>query len=43
MEGELWIDDKKWEVIEKLIKKKKNGENRKDDRRVISGIIKIMR
>jgi len=43
MAGEFWLDDRQWAVIEPLLPKNQPGAHRKDDRRVISGIIHVLK
>src|SRR6266853_2010730 len=43
MAGEFWLDDRQWAVIEPLLPKNQPGARRKDDRRVISGIIHVLK
>jgi transposase len=42
-EGEYWLSDEAWVVIDPLLPKVYAGARRKDDRRVISGIIHVLR
>ena len=39
MAGEFWLDERQWAAIEPLLPKHQAGAHRKDDRRIISGII----
>jgi len=41
--GEYWLSDEAWTTIEPLIPKIYPGARRKDDRRIISGIIHVLR
>jgi transposase len=43
MRGRFWLDDEAWAVIEPLLPKNQPGARRVDDRRVISGIIHVLR
>ena len=43
MAGEFWPDDRQWAVIEPLLPSNQPGAHRKDDRRVISGIIHVLK
>jgi transposase len=43
MAGEFWLDDRQWAAIEPLLPKNQPGAHRKDDRRIISGIIHVLR
>jgi transposase len=43
MAGEFWLDDRQWSVIEPLLPTNQPGAHRTDDRRVISGIIHVLR
>ena len=43
MSGRFWLDDDAWAVIEPLLPKNQPGARRVDDRRVISGIIHVLR
>ena len=43
MAGEFWLDDRQWAAIEPLLPKNQPGAHRKDDRRVISGIIHVLK
>jgi transposase len=43
MAGEYWLNDKAWAAIDPLLPKVYAGARRKDDRRVISGIIHVLR
>jgi transposase len=38
----FWLDDLQWSVLEKHLPKKQTGPKRKDDRRIISGIIHVL-
>jgi transposase len=43
MAGEYWLDDQQWAAIEPLLPKNQPGARRKDDRRVLSGIIHVLK
>jgi len=43
MAGEFWLDDEQWAVISPLLPTNQPGAHRTDDRRVISGIIHVLR
>jgi transposase len=43
MAREFWLDDKQWSVIEPLLPKNQPGAHRQDDRRIISGIIHVLK
>jgi transposase len=43
MAGEYWLSDRAWAAIEPLLPKNQPGARRVDDRRVISGIIHVLR
>jgi transposase len=43
MAGEFWLDDRQWAAIEPLLPKNQPGAHRKDDRRIISGIIQVLK
>lgn len=43
MAGEFWLSDKQWSAIEPLLPKNRPGARRVDDRRVISGIIDVLK
>ena len=43
MAGEYWLDDEAWAAIDALLPKVYPGARRKDDRRIISGIIHVLR
>ena len=43
MAGEFWLDDRQWAAIEPLLPKNQPGAHRKDDRRIISGIIHVLK
>jgi transposase len=43
MANEFWLSDKQWGVIEPLLPKKQPGARRTDDRRVISGIVHVLK
>jgi transposase len=43
MAGEFWLDDQQWLAIEPLLPKNQPGARRDDDRRIISGIIHVLK
>lgn len=43
MSSRFWLDDDGWAVIEPLLPRNQPGARRVDDRRVISGIIHVLR
>lgn len=43
MAGEFWLSDRQWTVIDPLLPKNQSGAHRVDDRRVISGIIHVLK
>ena len=43
MAREFWLDDEQWSVIEPLLPKNQPGAHRQDDRRIISGIIHVLK
>ena len=43
MPGEFWLDDQQWFAIEPLLSKNQPGAPRDDDRRIISGIIHVLK
>jgi len=43
MANEFWLDDRRWAVIEPYLPKNQPGARRVDDRRVLSGIIHVLR
>ena len=43
MAGEFWLGDRQWAAIEPLLPKKQPGAHRKDDRRILSGIIHVLK
>lgn len=43
MGGEFWLDDRQWSAIEPLLPKNQPGARRKDDRRILSGIIHVLK
>src|SRR5712664_2413493 len=43
MAGEFWLDDRQWAAIEPLLPKNQPGAHRKDDRRIISGIVHVLK
>ena len=38
----FWLDDLQWSILEKHLPQKQPGPKRKDDRRIISGIIHVL-
>jgi transposase len=43
MAREFWLDDQQWLAIEPLLPKNQPGARRDDDRRIISGIIHVLK
>jgi transposase len=43
MTDEYWLDDRAWAAIGPLLQKNRPGARRVDDRRVISGILFVLR
>jgi|SRR6185312_2293536 len=43
MAGEFWLDERQWAAIEPLLPKNQPGAHRKDDRRILSGIIHVLK
>ena len=43
MAREFWLDDQQWAVIAPLLPTNQPGAHRTDDRRVISGIVHVLR
>jgi transposase len=43
MASEFWLSDQAWSAIEPLLPKNQSGARRVDDRRVISGIVHILK
>ncbi|WGR97406.1 IS5 family transposase [Bradyrhizobium sp. ISRA443] len=43
MAGEFWLNDRQWAAIEPLLPQNQPGARRVDDRRVISGIIHVLK
>jgi transposase len=43
MAGEFWLTDRQWGAIEPLLPNNQPGARRTDDRRVISGIVYVLR
>jgi transposase len=43
MTGEFWLDDQQWAAIEPLLPRNQPGARRTDDRRIISGIIHVLK
>ena len=43
MRSIFWLNDEAWSVIEPLLPRNQPGARRVDDRRVISGIVHVLR
>jgi transposase len=43
MAGEFWLDDRQWAAIEPLLPMNQPGAHRKDDRRIVSGILHVLK
>ena len=43
MANEFWLSDAQWAVIDPLLPKNRPGAHRVDDRRVISGIVHVLK
>lgn len=43
MAHEFWLDDRQWQAIEPHLPRGRRGARRVDDRRVISGIVHVLR
>ena len=43
MAGEFWLSEAQWEAIEPLLPRNQPGARRVDDRRVLSGIIHVLK
>lgn len=43
MAGEFWLSDSQWATIEPVLPKNQPGARRVDDRRVLSGIIHVLK
>jgi transposase len=43
MAGEFWFSDRQWTIIEPLMPRNQPGARRVDDRRVLSGIVHVLR
>jgi transposase len=43
MANEFWLSDAQWAAIEPLLPKNRPGARRVDDRRVISGIVHVLK
>lgn len=43
MAGEFWLSDQQWAAIEPVLPKNQSGAHRVDDRRVISGIVHVLK
>jgi transposase len=43
MASEFWFSDEQWAKIEPLLPKNRSGAHRVDDRRVISGIVHVLK
>lgn len=38
----FWLDDLQWSILEQPLPQKHTGPTRKEDRRIISGIIQVL-
>jgi transposase len=43
MMGEFWLDDRQWAALEPLLPRNQPGARRKNDRRILSGIIHVLK
>jgi transposase len=43
MSSEFWLNDRQWSAIELLLPRNQPGARRVDDRRVISGIVQVLK
>lgn len=43
MAGEFWLNDQQWAAIDPLLPRNQPGARREDDRRIISGIIHVLK
>lgn len=43
MAGEFWLSDRGWAAVEPLLPKNQPGARRVDDRRVISGVVHVLK
>ena len=43
MAGELWLNNRQWAAIDPLLPKNQTGARREDDRRIISGILHVLK
>lgn len=43
MAGEFWLSDRQWAAIEPLLPRNRPGARRVDDRRVLSGIVHVLK
>ena len=43
MAGEFWLSEAQWQAIEPLLPKNQAGARRVDDRRVLSGIVHVLK
>jgi transposase len=43
MAGEFWLSEQQWAAIDPLLPKNQPGARREDDRRIISGIIHVLK
>jgi transposase len=43
MAAEFWLSDEQWAAIEPLLPKNQPGPEREDDRRIISGIVHVLK
>jgi transposase len=43
MAAEFWLSDEQWGAIEPLLPRNQPGPEREDDRRIISGIVHVLK
>jgi transposase len=43
MTGEFWLSEEQWGAIEPLLPRNQPGAHRQDDRRIVSGIIHVLK
>ncbi len=43
MAGEFWLNERQWAAIDPLLPKNQPGARREDDRRIISGIVHVLK
>jgi transposase len=43
MAGEFWLSEEQWGAIEPLLPQNQSGAHRQDDRRVLSGVIHVLK